>query len=60
MIEVPSARSRCEYIAKTDTFGQKSWNPNKPTKRHFFEVVADPKDTTGPQDSFKKKIRNSR
>ena len=29
-------------------FGQNSWNPKKTTKRHFFGVAADPKDTTGP------------
>ena len=35
-------------------FGQNSWNPKKTTKRHFFEVAADPKDTTGPQEKREK------
>ena len=36
-------------------FGQNSWNSKKTTKRqHFFEVAADPKDTTGPQEKREK------
>ena len=35
-------------------FGQNSWNPKKTTKKHFFEVAADPKDTTGPQEKREK------